>query len=165
MNEKQEKTGVHSFELFEALRPLLEEGRKAVFPVSGMSMWPLICHGRDQVVVTACDPGELRVGDIVLLQTAFGNYLLHRVTALRPDAFETTGDGNCFRDGWFPRRCAKAKVVSVLRDGKTIDCASPGWRFVFACWRALFPVRKQLLLLLQRLGRCKAKVRKWRKRN
>ncbi len=161
MNEYTEKAGVHADDLFEALLPMLEEGQRAIIPVSGMSMWPFICHGRDQVVVTACNPRDLHVGDIILFQTQFGNYMLHRVTALRSDAFETTGDGNCFRDGWFPRDCAKARVVSIRRKGKTIDCASPGWRFVFACWRVLFPVRKSLLCILLKIGRFKARVKKW----
>lgn len=82
--------------LFAAVEEQLALGRKASFTVTGMSMWPFICHGRDQVVVTACDPDSLRVGDVVLFQTPLGNYMLHRVTALGPDAFETTGDGNCF---------------------------------------------------------------------
>lgn len=151
--------------LFAAVEEQLALGRRASFTVTGRSMWPFICHGRDQVVVAACDPASLRVGDIVLLQTPLGNYMLHRVTALRPDAFETTGDGNCFRDGWFPRDCVKARVESIRRAGRTIDCADPGWRLVFACWRALFPARRQLLRLLRRIGRCKARVRKWRKQS
>lgn len=162
MSDNKEKIGIHSSELFLTLLPMLEEGRKAVFTVSGMSMWPFICHGRDQVIVTACDPQTLKIGDIILFQTPFGNYMLHRITALRKDAFETTGDGNCFRDGWFPRSCVKARVEEIRRDGKSIDCASPAWRFIFACWRILFPVRKYLLQLLQRIGRCKAKIRKWK---
>jgi hypothetical protein len=159
------KTGVHASELFNMLLPMLEEGRNAVFTVSGMSMWPFICHGRDQVIVTACDPALLRVGDIILFRTPGGRYMLHRITALRPDAFETTGDGNCFRDGWFLRDCARAKVVSILRDGKTIDCRSWGWRAIFALWRFLFPIRRHLLRLLLWIGRYKAKVRKWLKMN
>ena len=147
--------------LFAAVEEQLALGRKASFTVTGMSMWPFICHGRDQVVVTACDPDSLRVGDVVLFQTPLGNYMLHRVTALGPDAFETTGDGNCFRDGWFPRACVRAKVETITRDGRTIDCSSPGWRFVFGCWQILFPLRRPLLRLLKRLGALKARIRKW----
>ena len=162
MNDYTEKAVIPSHDLFTALLFMLEEGHAAAFTVSGMSMWPFICHGRDQVVVTACDRDSLHVGDIILFQTPLGNYMLHRVTALKPDAFETTGDGNCFRDGWFPRECAKAKVVTILRDGKKIDCAAPGWRFVFAIWRILFPVRRHLLTLLRGIGNLKAKVRRWK---
>ena len=165
MSENTEKVGIHSDDLFGMLLPLLKEGRHAIFTVSGMSMWPFICHGRDQVVVEACDPADLRVGDIVLFRTPLGNYMLHRITGLRPDAFETTGDGNCFRDGWFPRDIVEAKVAEIHRDGKTIRCDAPGWRVAFAFWRAMFPVRRQLLSLLQWVGQYKAKVRKWKTGN
>ena len=148
--------------LFAAVEEQLALGRKASFTVTGMSMWPFICHGRDQVVVTACDPDSLRVGDVVLFQTPLCNYMLHRVTALGPDAFETTGDGNCFRDGWFPRSCVRAKVETITRDGRAIDCSRLGWRFVFTIWRILFPLRKPLLHLAKRLGALKARIRKWK---
>ncbi len=146
--------------LFAAVEAELADGRDASFTVAGMSMWPFICHGRDQVVVTACDDGRLRVGDIILFYSQRTNYMLHRITALRPDSFEAAGDGNCFRDGWFPRDCVRAKVKTIVRDGRIIDCNSTWWRFVFTVWRGLFPVRKPLLKLLRRLGRLKAMIRK-----
>ena len=73
MSDNKEKIGIHSSELFLTLLPMLEESRKAVFTVSGMSMWPFICHGRDQVIVTACDPQMLKIGDIILFQPQFAN--------------------------------------------------------------------------------------------
>ena len=149
--------------LFAAVEEQLALGRKASFTVTGMSMWPFICHGRDQVIVASCDPNSLCVGDVILFQTPLGNYMLHRITALQPDSFETTGDGNCFRDGWFSRSCVRAKVETIIRDRRTIDCAAPSWRFVFTVWRILFPVRKPLLRLCRRLGALKARIRKWKK--
>ena len=92
-----------SKDLFAAIEEQLALGRKALFTVTGMSMWPFICHGRDSVIVEAGVPDLLRVGDIVLLQTPMTNYMLHRITGLKEDSFETTGDGNCFRDGWGKR--------------------------------------------------------------
>ena len=108
---EKEKKLISSQELFSAIGELLAQGRQAVFTVTGMSMWPFLCHGRDQVVVEACKPEEIRVGDVVLLQTYLGNYLLHRVTKIKGDCFETTGDGNCFRDGYFPFSVVRARVV------------------------------------------------------
>ena len=160
MNDNNEKTGIHSAELFESLLPMIEEGQRAMFTVTGMSMWPFICHGRDHVIIEACDPASIHVGDIILFQTQVGNYMLHRVTALRSGVFETTGDANCFRDGWFPRDCVKARVASIQRKGKTINCTALSWRLVFACWRRLFPIRKFLLCLLMRIGKLKVRVRK-----
>ena len=147
--------------LFNEIEKELMQGRKVKFTVTGMSMWPFICHGRDSVIVEAGVPDLLRVGDIVLLQTPMTNYMLHRITGLKEDSFETTGDGNCFRDGWFPKECVKAKVIRIVRKGKTIDCNSPWWRFVFSIWMMLFPVRGILLRALRQIGKFKSRIRKW----
>lgn len=142
---EKEKKLISSQELFSAIGELLAQGRQAVFTVTGMSMWPFLCHGRDQVVVEACKPEGIRVGDVVLLQTYLGNYLLHRVTKIKGDCFETTGDGNCFRDGYFPFSAVRARVVRMIRKGRNINCDSVYWKLVFFFWRQMFPVRKQLL--------------------
>lgn len=157
---KEEKRWISSKALFSAIEELLAEDRQAVFVVTGMSMWPFLCHGRDQVVVERCDQTRLKRGDVVLFQTVLGNYILHRITRLDSEFFESTGDGNCFRDGRFPRTCIKARVRSFIRKGKTIPCDSPGWRAVFALWGMLFPVRGVLLKTLVRAGRMKDSVKK-----
>lgn len=133
---------ISSKELFPMIEELLAEGRQAAFTVTGMSMWPLLCHGRDQVVVEAYQPDKLCRGDIVLLQTYLGNYLLHRVTKKTDTGVVTTGDGNCFRDGEFRFSCIRAKVVSLVRDGKVIGCSGWKWKVMSQIWMALFPVRK-----------------------
>lgn len=147
-------------ELFSAIEELLAEGRQAAFTVTGMSMWPFLCHGRDQVIVASCRPEEIRRGDVALLQTYYGNYLLHRVTKLRKDSFQTTGDGNCFRDGFFPFSCLRARVVRMVRKGKSIDCGSARWRLIFFIWMFLYPFRRQMLWLLRSVSRLKGKIGK-----
>ena len=116
--------------LFAAIEEQLAAGLNASFTVTGMSMWPFLCHGRDRVIVTGTSPDDLAVGDIILFCPVPGKYILHRITALQEDAFETTGDGCCCRDGWRPRECVRAKVTCIVRKGKTISCSSPFWRFI-----------------------------------
>lgn len=77
---EKEKRFISSEILFSAITEQLVEHRQAAFTVTGMSMWPFLCHGRDRVIVEACQPDMLRRGDIILLQTHLGNYLLHRIT-------------------------------------------------------------------------------------
>lgn len=150
-----EKKLISSSELFAVIQELLKEKKQASFTVTGMSMWPFICHGRDQVILESCEAENLRKGDIILFQTCLGNYMLHRITKKTKDGIETTGDGNCFRDGMFPYSCVKARVVRIIRKGKEIDCSSWIWKFVFRLWMILFPVRKWLLKLLRMISRRK----------
>ena len=156
---EQEKRWIHSADLFFAIEELLAEGRQAVFTVTGMSMWPFLCHGRDQVVIEACDPGKIKKGDVVLIRTILGNYLLHRVTRVEKDGFITTGDGNCFRDGKFPHSCLRAKAVFMIRKGKKIDCTSGKWKLIFRVWMELFPVRRFLLWGLRKISNIKNKLK------
>ena len=148
---KIEKCGISANVLFPAIEELLAEGRQAAFTVTGMSMWPLLCHGRDQVVVEACQPDLLRRGDIILLQTQLGNYLLHRITKKTDSGVVTTGDGNCFRDGAFPFSRIRAKVVSLVRNGKVIKCSGWKWKVMSQIWMALFPVRKLMFAVWFRI--------------
>ena len=98
-------------------------------------MWPFLCHGRDQVVVEACRPDEIRKVDIVLLHTYLGNYLVHRVTGIKEDRFETTGDGNCFRDGYFPFSCLRARVTRLAVSYTHLRAAFLYERIGFVCLR------------------------------
>ena len=130
--------------LFPIIRQLLNEHQQASFTVTGMSMWPFLCHGRDQVVLDYCSLDSLKVGDILLFQTEQGNYLLHRVTALRKHQFQATGDGNYFRDGWFAHDCIIGRVVYFIRKDKQIDCCNVKYRLLSRLWMILFPFRRLL---------------------
>ena len=58
--------------LFPIIRQLLNEHQQASFTVAGMSMWPFLCHGRDQVVLDYCSLDSLKVGDILLTKRLDG---------------------------------------------------------------------------------------------
>lgn len=148
----QVKKFISSEELFSMIEDMLGHHRQAVFTVTGMSMWPFICHGRDRVVVEQYT-GTVKVGDIVLLQTGYGNYLLHRVTNVSGEEIETTGDGNCFRDGWFLKSRIRARVCKIIRKGKEIDCHAGRWRLIACIWMGMFPIRKYLLWGLRAISK------------
>ena len=119
-----EKYYISSKLLFNAIEETLSKNKMATFTVTGMSMWPFLCHGRDQVIVKACKSKEIKKGDIVLIKTILDTYLLHRVTNITPEGFETTGDGNCFRDGIFSSKYVIAKVEFLVYKSRKIDCNS-----------------------------------------
>ena len=154
------RTQIHAADLFSVILSAVEEGRDAAFTVSGMSMWPLLCHGRDTVILTSARGRRIVWGDIVLLRIPPADkYILHRVTRVLPDGrIETTGDGNCFRDGIFPPSCITAVCDQVIRKGRRIRCRSVGWRMIFSVWMFLFPVRAPLLQALRAAGNLKRRL-------
>lgn len=137
-----EKKLVSSDILFTAISEQLAQNRQAAFTVTGMSMWPLLCHGRDQVIVEKTDKKNVKIGDIILYRVSEERYILHRITCLKKDYFQTTGDGNLFRDPSMRYDSIVAKVCKVIRKGKTIDCSQLKWSILFRIWMLLFPVRK-----------------------
>ncbi|MGN0334692.1 MAG: S24/S26 family peptidase [Lachnospiraceae bacterium] len=132
-------------ELFDAMEELLQENYQVAFTVTGNSMWPLLCHGRDSAVMEKCSPDTLRKGDIVLFHATKDQYLFHRITSLTPELFETTGDGNCFRDGYFRRDAVIARAVKVIRKENVFELTSFRWKALARIWMALYPVRGILI--------------------
>ena len=65
-----EKKLVSSDILFTAISEQLAQNRQAAFTVTGMSMWPLLCHGRDQVIVEKTDKKNVKIGDIILYRVS-----------------------------------------------------------------------------------------------
>lgn len=139
--------------LFPLVQERLARGEAVRFTVSGNSMWPLLLHNRDSVLLTACGADTLRKGDLILFQPFPGKFVLHRITEAVPGGFVTTGDGNLHRDGVIPAEAVLARAAVLYRKGRKIDCASGLWRAVFRLWMALFPLRGPLLRLLYAAAR------------
>ncbi len=151
---EREKRWISSEDLFSAVADVLADGKEVSFTVTGKSMWPLMRHGCDRVVVEPVMRENLKVGDIVLFQAAsepLSKYLLHRITKLKKNSFETAGDGNCFRDGWFPKEAVIGRAVTVIRPNRTISLNSPIWRVLGRLWIWLFPIRRPLIVRWRKL--------------
>ena len=145
-------TLIPSDDLFAAVCQMLQEGYDAEFTVTGNSMWPLFAHGRDRVTVRRVGDAPLKKGDIVLLQTEH-RYLLHRITRLKNNTLQTTGDYNCYRDEFVPAGNVLGRVVRFTRKGKQVSCRNLLYRLCSWLWRVSFPVRPLVLRLLFRIRR------------
>ncbi len=133
--------------LFCEIEKMLAEGRQASFTVMGYSMYPFLVSGRDSVIVESLEGGKPIKGDILLFKPLPDRYMLHRVTRVTAEGFETTGDRNMFRDGLFPFSCIIGKASAIVRKGKTIPCSNGTYRFLYKAWGMLFPFRKTLIHL------------------
>ncbi|MCH3987606.1 MAG: S24/S26 family peptidase [Lachnospiraceae bacterium] len=146
-----EKRWISSQILFSEIKMQLAEGRQAAFTVTGMSMWPCLCHGRDQVILEKLKRMP-EVGDIVLYKTK-EQYLLHRVTKIKNDKFETTGDGNFYHDGWFSNDCIIGRAVALIRNKKKINCDSIRWKVFSRLWILFYPFRRPAFCIWFRIRR------------
>lgn len=146
--EKKDLVYIPNDEFCAAVRQMLQEGRDVDFTVTGNSMWPLLRHGRDRVVLTLCKAQDIRKGDVILFEAQPSKFLLHRVTKLKENSFETTGDFNTFRDGSFQNNCVIGKAVKFIRKGKEYKADSLIMRLYSALWRILYFARKPLVRFL-----------------
>ena len=146
---------ISTHDLFPVMLSMMHEGHKVAFTISGYSMWPFLAQDRDKVILESVKTEELKVGDIILFQRPDNEYALHRITRIRQNYFESTGDGNCFRDGWFPMSCIKAKAITLIRKDKPMSCNSLFWKSVFYLWMKLYPIRRILLRTLKLISKIK----------
>ena len=131
--------------LFSEIEKMLAEGRQASFTVVGYSMYPFLVSGRDSVVIEHPGASKPRKGDIVLFKPLPNRYMLHRVTRLTQEGFETTGDRHTFRDGVFPYESIVGRVTAIVRKGKTIPCSDLWYRFLVMIWGLILPFRTVLI--------------------
>ena len=144
--------------LFSLIEEQLNDGRKASFTVTGMSMWPFICHGRDSVIIDKSK--EINLYDIILYKTLGGKYILHRVTDIHDDYITTTGDGNTFRDPVIHKQQVVAKVVSHTYKGKNVEESNKKYRILMRIWLMMYPIRSILLRLLKVVSKVKRMIHK-----
>ena len=108
-------------EYFALVRQMLCKTGCANVRVTGMSMWPLLHHLRDSVVISK--PDHIRFGDIVLFDRRNGRYALHRVISRRKDGFDMAGDHQWHFEINLPYDQIVGVVTSINRNGRSISCS------------------------------------------
>lgn len=135
---------VDTFEYVSVLKELVEEGREVSMLISGSSMSPFLCHGRDQVYFKAPDR-PLRVGDMVFFQRRSGQYVLHRICKVKDDGYYIVGDAQTAIEGPVSREQIFALVTRVQRKGRILAPGDFWWEFFARVWVRLIPLRPLLV--------------------
>ena len=131
----------------------IAEGRSVRFRLKGVSMFPLIRNGKDEVVLRPCSAEELRPMDVVLFKYK-GTHLLHRIIHRDGDRLLIQGDGSFVAQEQCTTDTVIGKVRAIVRpSGKVISVESWRWRFPSWIWRNLGVLRNPLLRILHRISR------------
>ena len=156
-----EKLVLSGGDVFPVAADFLDRGQKVIFTVSGNSMWPLIRHNRDSVLLAALGR-PAKVGDIVLMRfpAPHDRYILHRIHRIRGDRCVTLGDGCLKPDPPVPMSCIIGRVEKVYRGKRTLSCDAMPVRFLTRLWLVLLPIRRTLLSCLRKAARLKARFRR-----
>jgi hypothetical protein len=150
VHEMVQKLSVENSIFLPQVVQLIQEGHKATIIARGNSMRPFIEDGRDKLVFGKVD--SLSVGDVILAEVTEGHFVCHRIEKLVDKMVTMRGDGNVAGTEVFPEANVRAKLVQVVRKGKTYTLAtSKAWKFYSSVWPKLLPVRRYLLALYRLL--------------
>lgn len=134
------------------LLALLDTTEAVPLTVTGDSMVPFLLPGRDTVYLSKLtDP--VRRGQMVLYRRKNGQYILHRVYRVSPEALELIGDGQTGIEPNIPPDSLLARVTAVRRKGKLLRPGHPVWFFYEKLWIRMIPLRPRLRGLMARLKR------------
>lgn len=146
-------------ELFPMIQELLTGGSTVQLTVTGISMRPMLMHGRDQVELTM-PPSKLRRYDIPLYRRENGSFILHRIVKVEKDgSYTCAGDGQSVLETGIEEEQIIAVVRSFTRKGRKISCSDKRYQMYVRVWTALFPIRPILLQMIRRIGKIKGKLR------
>jgi len=112
-----------SADYLELVSGLLATGTPVTTAVRGLSMCPAILPG-DRLRVEPLDSAQVQVGDIVLVRTAAGRALYHRVARIsrrRPGWVQTWGDSCLGPDDPVPTTSVLGRVTAVYSAGPPRD--------------------------------------------
>ncbi|MGN0230842.1 MAG: S24/S26 family peptidase [Muribaculaceae bacterium] len=135
--------------LYNEVSALLDDNREVSFRAIGNSMLPFIRGGGD--VVHMVKPDKLSRGDVVLARTDDAQVVLHRVMTIDGGTLTLMGDGNLCRNERCPAGSAIARLESIERNGRRIDCQSRWWRLKSRLWMTCRPFRRYLLFAMRLL--------------
>lgn len=123
-----------------AMEQALNENGEVVACTSGISMYPMLRHRKDMVVIETVKR-QLKKYDVPLYRLNSGKLVLHRILEVRPDVYVIRGDNLLHKEYVKPEQ-----IIGVLkafyRNGKFVDCAeSRKYQVYIFCMRYSFPLR------------------------
>lgn len=111
---------VHLSEVWEVMSEQLTAGGEVKFSPKGISMLPLIMEGRDSVVLKKA-PDTIKKYDVVLYRRQNGDFVLHRVVAVKADSYTMCGDNQYYREKNVPNDAIMAVMTGLYQGDKYIS--------------------------------------------
>ena len=130
-------------EIMPMISECISSGRSVRIPIKGTSMLPLLREGIDSAVLSRCD--EPARGDVVLYRRDGGDYVLHRIIALRGDRYVMCGDNQHIAEGGIRRDQIIATMTSYYRGEREMRTDSLSYKLY--CARRVFIRRARNLFL------------------
>lgn len=135
------------------IEALLRQGRTLQIMPQGFSMYPLLYPGRDEVILRAADPEELKRGDVVLYRREGSILVLHRILRKRAEGFYMVGDNQTEVEGPVSAEQIRGVMTGFIRKGRAVSVNNPAYRAVSGIWLLLRPFRRCIAVPVAKLRR------------
>lgn len=152
------KEAVQLDQMMPLIRERLAAGKTVQFTTRGISMYPLLRNGKDQVILAPL-PKKLKKYDLPLYQRDDGHYVLHRIVKAGK-TFTCIGDHQYEFEKGLRQDQMIAIAVGFYRKGKYLDAKSFRYRFYSRYWCWTRPVRYMWMRIK---GYCVAAIRRVKK--
>lgn len=151
-------------ELLPLLRERLGAGQTVRYlPFRGVSMLPMLRQGKDVVELSPL-PAKLQKYDLPVYQYPSGKVVMHRIVAVQENCYICLGDNTYAYEHIQPEWIIG--VVSAFKRGdRRISVDSFTYRLYSKVWVAIYPVRKILNKMRNRLAKYLRPVKQWLRRH
>lgn len=118
---------------------LLQRGSCTYFNV-GTSMMPLLRQRKDLIHLVRPE-GRLKKYDVPLFKRDNGQYVLHRIVAVRPDSYVLCGDNQIYKEKGITDRQIIGVMDGITRNGKYFPVTSLRYRMYVRIWCGTYWLR------------------------
>ena len=127
--------------LFPFINEMLNSRKYVRITVTGMSMYPFLRENIDSIELSSVNFTNLHRNDIVMILRDSNEYVMHRVIKKENDCFYIVGDAQQWIEGPLRPNQLVAKITTIWRRNKKIDCTNLWWRLLSSLWLVLLPFR------------------------
>lgn len=116
----------------------------------GVSMWPMIRHGKDSVVINPVS-GRLKKYDIPLYKDRLDRYVVHRVIEVNDEGYVICGDGLFEKEYDITDENVIGVVTGFFRKEKYISADDKKYLRYVHFWVDNFYLRKPVIKLVRKI--------------
>ena len=143
-----EKMGMD--ELEPIMLEILDSGGEFILRTHGTSMMPLLSDGNDGVVLVR-PKGKCKKNDVVLYKRPTGQYVMHRIVALKDGKYVMRGDSQIINEYGVSDKMIAAVMKAYFKNGERVETDNPSYKkyvrklpFVYAIRRTKFFLKRLL---------------------
>ena len=134
---------------------IIAEQGKLVYTSEGDSMFPII-RARDLLIIEAVR-APLKVGDVPLYKRDSGQYVLHRIVAIKKGKYALKGDNRTFVEKGITDKHIIGVLTGIVRDGKTVSVTDSKYKLYVHLWCGLYYLRAPFTAIGMKINRLRRK--------